>query len=96
VLDQHHPFQRAGQELDHLVHAVARTGGDVIDDGVRGVDGPVGVPVALIDRMAVADQHLLDLQPVGHLLCGHGHAGSFRPGDHDGLVSRRGSAAGDA
>jgi hypothetical protein len=73
VLDEYDPLQRTGEELDHVINAVVWACTDVIDDGVLGVDRPVGVPVLLVDRVAVAHEQLLDLTAVGDLLVGEGH-----------------------
>jgi hypothetical protein len=73
VLDEHYALERAGEELHHVINALARARADVVDHGVPGVYGSVCVPVALVDRVAVADEQLLDLEAVGDLLVREGH-----------------------
>jgi hypothetical protein len=68
VLNQHHFLQRARKKLHHLVHGVTRAGADVVDDRIVGVYRSIGVPIPFVDRVAVADQKLLDLQSIGDLL----------------------------
>src|SRR5438874_1309424 len=64
MLNQHYAFERALQERDHLVDALAGSGADVVDNCIGGVNRSVAVPILLIDGIAIADQQSLDLKAV--------------------------------
>jgi hypothetical protein len=56
------------RELHHRVDAMIRSGADVVDERVRGVNGAVGIPIALVFRIAITNEQLLDFETIRDLL----------------------------
>jgi hypothetical protein len=73
VLDELDALKSTREELHHFIDAVARAGADVVDDGIFGVDRSVRVPVAVVDRVVITDEQLLNLKAIGDLLLGERH-----------------------
>jgi hypothetical protein len=70
----------AGKERHHVIHAVARACADAVDDGVVGVDRPVGVPVALVGGMPPPSTSSERFMPCLRRSTGDGPATSPPPG----------------